>query len=222
MIFVYWVLRFNSILNNQLNIFQIMGKAIYKDIKIEKISQTVNLPEIVKTKDIYLDMVEIIISQQLSGKVAKVIYNRFLELFDKKYPSPKLLLKTDDTALRGVGLSQAKTNYVKNLAEFALSNDLSMSHIDSLTDDEIIELLTKVKGVGKWSVEMLLIFSLNRPDVFPHDDLVIKKSMVEIYGIKKEGKDLIAQMIKTAEKWKPNRTIATRYLWAYWGLKSKK
>ena len=190
----------------------------YKDPKIEQISNTVNLPELTKTKDIYLDMIEIIISQQLSAKIAKIIYNRFLELFEKNYPSPKELINTDDITLRGAGLSQAKTRYVKNLAEFALNNNLSLSHVDSLTDDEIVELLTKVKGVGKWSVEMLLIFSLNRPDVFPYDDLVIKKSMIEVYGIKKEGKDLIDQMIKISGKWKPN----TRYLWAYWGLKSKK
>ncbi len=192
------------------------------DKHINEIAKTVTLPDITKTQDIYLDMVEIIISQQLSGNVAKVIYNRFLELFKNKYPSPKELLRTDALKLREVGLSQAKANYIKNLAEFALNNDLSLSHIDSLSDDVIIELLTKVKGVGKWSVEMLLIFSLDRPDVFPYDDLVIKKSMIEIYGIKKEGKDLIEKMNKISEKWKPNRTIASRYLWAYWGLKNKK
>lgn len=194
----------------------------FNDLKIENIAKEVNLPKIEKTKDIYLDMLEVIISQQLSGKVAKVIYERFLQLFENNYPKPKTLLNTDDSILRTAGLSQAKTNYVKNLAGFALSNDLSLSYIDSLSDDEIVELLTKVKGIGKWSVEMLLIFSLDRPDVFPYDDLVIKKSMIEIYGIKKEGKELISKMIKTSEKWKPNRTYATRLLWAYWGQKNKK
>lgn len=199
-----------------------MKKVTITDPKIIEISSKVNLPEITKTKDIYLDMVEIIISQQLSGNVAKVIYNRFLDLFNNKYPNPKDLLNTDNLKLREVGLSNAKTNYVKNLAEFAINNDLSIARIDSLSDDEILELLTKVKGVGKWSVEMLLIFSLDRSDVFPYDDLVIKKSMIEIYGIKKEGKDLIDEMIKISKKWKPNRTLVTRYLWAYWGLKAKK
>lgn len=199
-----------------------MKKAIITDPKIVDISTKVTLPEITKTNDIYLDMVEIIISQQLSGNVAKVIYNRFLELFKDKYPSPKELLNIDALKLREVGLSQAKTNYIKNLADFATKNDLSIKHIDSLSDDEILELLTQIKGVGKWSVEMLLIFSLGRTDIFPFDDLVIKKSMIEIYSIKKEGKELIDSMIKISKKWKPNRTIATRYLWAYWGLKSKK
>ncbi len=192
------------------------------DTKLINIAKTVDLPPIEKTKDIYLDMLEVVISQQLSGKVAKVIFNRFLNLFENNYPTPIKLLTTDDSTLRNAGLSQAKTNYVKNLADFALKNDLCVKHIDSLSDDEILDLLTQVKGVGKWSVEMLLIFSLNRPDVFPYDDLVIKKSMIEIYGIKKEGKELISAMIKLSEKWKPNRTLATRYLWAYWGQKSKK
>lgn len=197
-------------------------KKLFNDSKLDKISESIDLTKLTKTKDVYLDLLEVIISQQLSGKVAKVIFNRFLELFDDNYPKPEILLNIDVKVLRGVGLSNAKSNYVKNLAEFALNNDLSLSHVDSLSDDEIVELLTKVKGIGKWSVEMLLIFSLDRADVFPYDDLVIKKSMIEIYGIKKEGKDLIEKMNKIAEKWKPKRTIASRYLWAYWGLKSKK
>ena len=125
--------------------------------------------------------------------------------------------------MRKVGLSQAKANYVKHLAEFALLNDLSVSHIDSHGDDEIIALLTKVKGIGKWSVEMILIFSLQRPDIFPYDDLVIKKSMIEVYSIKKEGKELIKKMNSIADKWRPNRSLASRRLWAQYGLsKSKK
>ncbi|MHC1704149.1 MAG: DNA-3-methyladenine glycosylase [Tenuifilaceae bacterium] len=193
----------------------------FNDPILNKIIQEIELPELTKTKDIYLDMVEVIISQQLSGNVAKVIYNRFLDLFENKYPTPKVLFKTDDQVLRSAGLSNSKAKYVKNLAEFALKNDLSVKHIDSLSDEEIIENLTQIKGIGKWSVEMLLMFSLQRPDVFPYDDLVIKKSMVEVYGIKKEGKELIKKMSSIAEKWRPNRSLASRYLWAHYGLKMK-
>jgi len=193
----------------------------FNDPILNKIIQEIELPELTKTKDIYLDMVEVIISQQLSGSVAKVIYNRFLDLFENKYPTPKVLFNTDDQVLRSVGLSNSKAKYVKNLAEFALQNDLSVKHIDSLSDEEIIENLTQIKGIGKWSVEMLLMFSLQRPDVFPYDDLVIKKSMVDVYGIKKEGKELIKKMSSIAEKWRPNRSLASRYLWAHYGLKMK-
>ncbi len=191
----------------------------FNDSIIDKISSKIELPSLTKTNDVYLDLLEVIISQQLSGKVAKVIYNRFLQLFENNYPKPEILREFDDEMLRKVGLSNAKTNYVKNLANFAIVNDLNINHIDSLTDNEIIELLTGIKGVGKWSVEMILIFSLLRTDVFPYDDLVIKKSMIDVYGIKKEGKQLIEKMISIANKWKPNRSLASRYLWANYDLK---
>ena len=194
----------------------------FNDSKIDAIIRSIELPNLVKSKDIYLDLLEVIISQQLSGKVAKVIYNRFLELFKDKYPEHKNLAEIDDSILRGAGLSQAKTNYVKNLAAFAMNNDLSVSYLDTLNDNEIIEMLTKVKGIGNWSVEMILIFSLQRSDIFPYDDLVIKKSMVEVYGIKKEGKELIKEMIQIAENWRPNRSLASRYLWAHYGTKKVK
>ena len=198
-----------------------MAKRALFDPALEKVCSKITLPELAKAEDIYLDLLEIIISQQLSGKVAKVIFNRFLELFDNNYPKPEILVHTKDDTLKNAGLSNSKTNYVKNLAAFALNNDLSINHIDTLSDNDILELLTKVKGIGKWSVEMLLIFSLERPDVFPFDDLVIKKSMIEIYGINKEGKELIKRMNSIANKWKPNRTLASRYLWANYDLKQK-
>ena len=196
-------------------------KISFNDSIIDKISSKIELPSLTKTNDVYLDLLEVIISQQLSGKVAKVIYNRFLQLFENNYPKPEILKEIDDEMLRKVGLSNAKTNYVKNLANFAITNDISINHIDSLSDNEIIELLTKIKGVGKWSVEMILIFSLLRTDVFPYDDLVIKKSMIDVYGIKKEGKQLIEKMISISNKWKPNRSLASRYLWANYDIKSR-
>jgi DNA-3-methyladenine glycosylase II len=202
--------------------FSLMKKKIsFNDSIIDKISSKIELPSLTKTNDVYLDLLEVIISQQLSGKVAKVIYNRFLQLFENSYPQPEILKEIDDEMLRKVGLSNAKTNYVKNLANFAIANDISINRIDSLSDNEIIELLTKIKGVGKWSVEMILIFSLLRTDVFPYDDLVIKKSMIDVYGIKKEGKQLIEKMISISNKWKPNRSMASRYLWANYDIKSR-
>jgi len=195
-----------------------MQKILFDDVILNKICNKIKLSELTYSKDVYLDMLEVIISQQLSGKVAKVIHNRFLDLFESNYPSPDVLVKFDNKILRNVGLSQAKANYVKNLAQFAIENDLSIKSIELLSDSELIDFLTRVKGVGKWSVEMILMFSLKRPDIFPYDDLVIKKSMVEIYGLKEEGKELINKMILIAEKWRPNRSLASRYLWANYGL----
>lgn len=195
-----------------------MQKILFDDVILNKICNKVELPELTHTKDIYLDLLEVIISQQLSGHVAKVIFNRFLNLFESKYPNPDVLVKLDNNMLRNAGLSQAKANYVKNLAQFSIENDLSIKSIELLSDSELIDFFTRVKGIGKWSVEMILMFSLKRPDIFPYDDLVIKKSMVEIYGLKEEGKELINKMILIAEKWRPNRSLASRYFWANYGL----
>lgn len=172
------------------------------------------------TNDIYLDMLENIVSQQLSGKVANAIFNRFLQLFPSGYPTPKLVLKLDDSLLRQVGLSGAKSIYVKAMAEFALNQNLNIDAIQQLPDDEVIKLLTRVKGVGVWTVQMLLIFSLGRNDVFPADDLAIRQGMAELYDLHSEGKQLQQQLIRIAEKWAPYRTWGTRLVWAY--VNSKK
>lgn len=173
------------------------------------------------TKDIYLDMLENIVSQQLSGKVAAIIFNRFITLFPNRYPEPELLVKIDDAALREVGLSSAKTSYVKALAEFKLQQNLEVGQIQRLSDQEVIKLLTQVKGVGVWTVQMLLIFSLGRNDVFPVDDLAIRQGMAELYSLKTKGKEFRLNLVQIAEKWAPYRTWGTRLIWAYVNSKKK-
>ncbi|HOK61743.1 DNA-3-methyladenine glycosylase family protein [Tenuifilum sp.] len=172
------------------------------------------------TNDIYLDMLENIVSQQLSGRVATTIFNRFLDLFPDRYPNPNHLLKLDDIELRKVGLSGAKSTYVKAMAEFAMNHDLNVDTIQQLPDDEVIKLLTQVKGVGVWTAQMLLIFSLGRNDVFPVDDLAIRQGMVELYHLKSDGKKLRHQLLQISERWAPYRTWGTRLIWAY--VNSKK
>jgi DNA-3-methyladenine glycosylase II len=185
------------------------------DKVIERIAQNNSLPHIELTKDLYLDLIEDVVSQQLSGKVATVIFNRFLELFPNRYPKPELLCSKTVDDLRSVGLSNSKALYVKNIAEFSLTEDLSVNHINSLSDEEIVELLCKIKGVGVWTAQMVLIFSLNRPDVFPKGDLAIQQGMKHLYCLKSTGKELINDIISISERWKPNRTTGTRYIWLY-------
>lgn len=187
----------------------------FHDPVIESIAKQYTLPNLSESKDLYLDFVENIISQQLSGRVATAIFNRFLKLFPKGYPSAEILKETPIESLREAGLSNAKANYVKNVAEFAIANDLSVERIQSIDDEGIISLLTQIKGVGIWTAQMLLIFSLNRPDVFPIDDLAIRQGMKELYGVDKEGKDLKKELIGISEDWKPHRTLGTRYVWLY-------
>lgn len=164
--------------------------------------------------DIYIDLCSSIVSQQISVKVAKVIYGRFLDLYNGEPPVPQQILDTDFDDLRAVGLSKQKTAYMQNIAHFWQEHKLHNQDWSILSDKEIIDLLTQIKGVGEWTVQMILMFSLERPDVLPVLDLVIQQSMARHYDISaNKKKELFDKMKEIAEQWKPYRTIACRYLW---------
>lgn len=194
----------------------------FTDNTILSIAKRLPLRELKKSTDIYFDLTDAIVSQQLSGKVAQTIFNRFLALFPNNYPTPSILLNTPDEELRSAGLSKGKAAYLKNLAQFALTNSMDLDYIESMSDDEIITYLTQVKGIGKWTVEMILIFSLNRPNIFPVDDLAIKQTMMELYKLPSSGNILIRKLEEIASNWAPNKTLATLYLWAYANDNKKK
>ncbi|HFS68190.1 MAG TPA: DNA-3-methyladenine glycosylase 2 family protein [Flavobacteriia bacterium] len=165
--------------------------------------------------DIYHFLLDSIVSQQLSIKVADVIFNRFLDLFPERYPQPKHLINMDDEILRNAGLSYRKASYLKNVALFALENNIEFEHIQKQSNADLIALFTQIKGVGKWTVQMLLMFPLDRKDVFPVDDLGIQTNMKKLYNITSEKKELKQDLIKIAENWKPYRTLASKYIWNY-------
>ena len=166
-------------------------------------------------KDIYLALVRSILGQQLSTKAAATIYQRFLELFPENYPTPALVVKSSIDTLKSAGLSKQKATYIQNVANFAITPGLEFDQLDSKTDEEIIQYLTKIKGVGRWTVEMLLMFAFQRPDVFAVDDLGIQQAIKKLYNLSEEKKELKNKMIEIAEVWKPYRTIACRYLWRW-------
>src|SRR5204863_2393383 len=126
-----------------------------------------------KEKDVYYTLLRSIAGQQLSVKAADTIWNRFLDLFPEKYPSAKLVMKMHEDKMRGVGFSYQKAGYLKNIAVFSLKQKMDHAHLDKMNDEDVIEYLTQIKGVGKWTVEMLLMFSLCRKNVFPSGDLGI-------------------------------------------------
>ena len=163
--------------------------------------------------DIYHSLLSSIVSQQLSTKVVRIIWNRFTDLFVEGYPDPEILLSKDHDILRGIGLSNSKANYVKNVAEFKLTNDMSFDFLQTKSDEEIIAYLSQIKGVGKWTVQMILMFPMDRPNVFPVDDLGIQNAMKGLYSIALEKKELKAKMIEIASVWEPYRTLASKYLW---------
>lgn len=164
-------------------------------------------------EDIYFTLLGSIMSQQLSTKVARVIKDRFLNLFPERYPVPELVLQQPDEVLRGVGLSFQKIGYLRNVAAFAREGQLDYQLISALPDEDLIRHLVQIKGVGRWTAEMILMFTLVRPDVFPVDDLGIQNAMKKQYNLSQTGKSLLAEMLRIAEAWRPYRTLASRYLW---------
>lgn len=167
-------------------------------------------------KNIPLRLMASIMSQQLSTKVAKVIFHRFLDLYNGKEPKPQQVLNTPFETLRGIGLSNAKVSYVQNVAQFFIDNKITDKKLLQMDNDSIIELLTSIKGVGKWTVEMLLMFTLGREDVFAVDDLGIQQAMCKLYKINAaDKKKMKARMLKLSESWSPYRTYACLHLWKW-------
>ena len=163
--------------------------------------------------DIYVSLLNSIVSQQLSTKVVRIIWNRFMDLFVDGYPIAEKLLAMEHALLRGIGLSNNKVGYVKNVAEFSLENDLSFEYLLSKNNEEIIAYLTQIKGVGKWTVQMILMFPLDRPNVFPIDDLGIQNGMKKLYNIDLEKKELKLKLNEIANNWHPYKTLASKYIW---------
>lgn len=167
-------------------------------------------------KNIPVRMMASIISQQLSTTVAQVIFKRFLELYNRKEPKPQQVLDTPDATLRSIGLSNAKVGYVKNVAAFCMEHKITDKKLLSMESEEIIELLVQIKGIGRWSVEMLLMFTLGREDVFAVDDLGIQQAMTKIYKLDAENKkEMKAKMLQISAKWSPYRTYACLHLWKW-------
>lgn len=180
--------------------------------------QVIELTELLPhtpSRRIYYDLLDSIVSQQLSVKVSTVIFNRFCALFPDQYPYPELVIALESAQLRSVGLSGQKSGYLQNVAVFSLRNDLERHEWDNLSDAEIIGFLSQIKGVGKWTVEMLLMFTLGRPDVFPVDDLGIQQAMTRLYNLTETGKELKKKMLECSAPWQPYRTLASRYLWRW-------
>jgi DNA-3-methyladenine glycosylase II len=163
-------------------------------------------------------LVESIISQQLSVKAADTIEARFKALFNgKSFPKPSEVLKTSDEQMRSVGLSGSKVKYIKDLAKRVESGDLKFKGIETKSEEEIIEMLVQVKGIGQWTAEMFMMFALGRPDLYSHGDLGLRNAVIKLYKVRGELTPLKAE--KIASKWRPYRTLACRYLWASLNLK---
>lgn len=160
----------------------------------------------------FQSLVESIIYQQLTGSAASVIYGRFIKYYNNVMPTPMEIILTSDIELKSkVGLSSKKVQYLKDLSTRVVEQNLDLDLLSTMSDEEVINQLIQVKGIGRWTAEMFLIFCLGRPDVLPVTDLGIRKAMQKIYSIPELPRP--AEMLAIAQPWRPHRTVATWYLW---------
>ncbi len=164
-----------------------------------------------KPENYFLRICQEIVGQQLAGKASRAIFSRFEALFPGKKVTPRKALSISHGAMRRAGLSNAKARYIRNLAEKIISKELRFEDFKDLNDEQVIRELTGVKGIGPWTAEMFLMFTLARKDVFSHGDLGIRKAIKKIYGFKKEPTR--EQIEKISNKWMPYRTYACLVLW---------
>jgi DNA-3-methyladenine glycosylase II len=161
--------------------------------------------------DAYGALLRAIVGQQLSTKAARTIYLRVIDLFDGETPAPERLLEASVADLRGAGLSGRKVEYIQDLARHVLSGELELDRLGELGDEEAIEELVAVRGLGRWTAEMFLIFHLERPDVLSGGDLGIRKAIQIEYGL--EQMPAPQRAVEIGERWSPHRSLASLYLW---------
>lgn len=187
-----------------------------KDKKLKKVIALQEPYILVSRKNVYLHLCSSIMSQQLSTKVAAVIYNRFLNLYKNKKPTLQQIIDTPVETLRSIGLSNAKAQYVQNVCRFFLDEKITDAKLHKMNNEELIKYLSQIKGVGQWTVEMILMFTLGREDVFALDDLGIQQSIAKLYQLDATDKKALKEkMVKLSAKWSPYRTYACRYLWGW-------
>lgn len=187
-----------------------------KDKKLKKVIEAGEVHSLKKRKNICNYLCASIMSQQLSTKVAKVIHNRFLALYGNKEPTAQQVVDTPFEQLRGIGLSNAKVSYVKNVAQFELDHGMDHKKLQKMDNEEVIAYLTPIKGVGRWTVEMLLMFALGREDVFAIDDLGVQNGMIRLYKLDRADKKKFREdMLRISAKWSPYRTFACVHLWRW-------
>jgi len=170
-------------------------------------------PEFKKHTNYYHELVDSIISQQLSVKAARMIEGRFKDLFSGNYPSPEQILEKDVEELRAVGLSRPKARYIQDLAVKILDGTVTFDSINELSNDEIIAELTKVKGIGVWTVHMFLMFCMGRLDVLPTGDLGIRNGIMKLYELDHVPTEREVELIAEENKWSPYESVASWYVW---------
>ena len=165
-------------------------------------------------EDLYLALLRAIVSQQISTKAAAAIWRKVQALFPPDgYPEPAALLALTPEDLRTAGLSRQKAGYLHAVADFAQRDQLDHAHLSQLDADAFTQHLTQIKGVGRWTAQMLQMFALDQPDVFAEGDLGVQNAMRKLYDLEETGRALQKRMLEIAEPWRPYRSVACKYLW---------
>jgi len=176
------------------------------------IMSQIQLPVLQPNHEYFRALVESIISQQLSAKAADTIFRRFVGLFPEPFPEPRDVIAVPEKTIRSIGVSLQKISYIKNLARAVDTGKINFPRINELSDQEVIATLTRIKGIGPWTGEMFLIFSLARPDVFSFGDLGLKNAIRQLYRLR--GDPTKKRLEQITRRWRPYRSLACRYLWA--------
>lgn len=181
------------------------------DKRLHRASLQFEIPDVKHSDDLFRDIVWTIIGQQLSGKAADTIFDRFASLFPDKRLVAEKILKLEESAMRSAGLSGAKARAIRNFSEKVLSGELRLEDLKKIDEVSVIAELTKVKGIGPWTAEMILMHSLGRLDIFSAGDLGLMKGLKELYGLRSlpDAK----KVAKLSKAWSPYRTYAARVLW---------
>ena len=186
-----------------------------KDQQLKKLIEQHGTLQLKRQKNLYLYLCYSIMSQQLSTKVASVIRKRFIDLYGGE-PTAGQIVETPFEKLRAIGLSNAKVSYVQNVARFEMEKGMGHQKLSRMSNEEVIEYLTQIKGVGRWTTEMLLMFALCREDVFALDDLGLQQAVIKLYDLKhRKKKIMLNRILKISEQWSPYRTYASMYLWRW-------
>jgi DNA-3-methyladenine glycosylase II len=181
------------------------------DPLLHKVALQIEIPDLTISSDHFRSLCSSIISQQLSTKVADVIEARFFQLFPDQKLTVAGVLELTDEAIRAIGASNSKVRYLKNIASAVASGQLTLDAFHQMSNEEIGQQLIQIKGIGPWTVEMFLMFSLGREDIFSAGDLGLRRAIQNIYGLKNEPTP--AEMAELSQKWSPYRTYASRVLW---------
>jgi DNA-3-methyladenine glycosylase II len=185
-------------------------KHLASDPIMKKLIHTYTLPGWSYDKNLFLELVESIIGQQLSVKAADTITRRFKEAVGSETPTPEQILAIDDDTFRAAGNSYNKIKYIKGICAAVIDKEIDLESLREKGDEEVISTLITLKGVGRWTAEMFLMFSLNREDVFSLGDLGLRNAVAKLYGV---DRDDLKKIEEISQQWKPYRSLASRYLW---------